>query len=168
MTLDQLETRVGAVTTSRGATMTVAAALRLAADADIIPVILDDGGGVLCYGRTKRHATIGQRRVLAARDGGCSFPGCDIPPEWCQVHHIIRWEHGGTTDLNNLTLVCGFHHREHERHGWQCRITDGVPHWLPPWWIDPDRTPQRNTTHHIARYLVPPHPVGTRRTDRAA
>ncbi len=32
-------------------------------------------------------------------------------------------------------------------------MTNGVPEWLPPWWIDPDRTPQRNTTHHIADYL---------------
>ncbi|MDQ5815099.1 MAG: hypothetical protein M3516_02205 [Actinomycetota bacterium] len=23
----------------------------------------------------------------------------------------MHWEHGGTTDLNNLTLVCCFHHK---------------------------------------------------------
>ena len=40
--MDQLETRLGTATTSHGGTMTVSAALRLAADADadIIPVVL--------------------------------------------------------------------------------------------------------------------------------
>ena len=50
-------------------------ALRIAAEADIVPVVLGDAGGVLGYGLTRRTASIGQRRALAARDGGCSFPG---------------------------------------------------------------------------------------------
>ena len=144
MTLDQLETRLGVATTSHGGTITIPAALRLAADADVIPVVLADGGGILTYGRSKRHATKHQRRALAARDGGCTFPGCDAPPEWCQAHHVQAWENGGPTNLDNLTLVCGYHHREHRRQGWDCQITDGVPEWLPPWWIDTDRTPQHN------------------------
>jgi hypothetical protein len=28
-------------------------------------------------------------------------------------------------------------------------MLDGVPHWLPPAWQDPDQTPRRNTRHHI-------------------
>jgi hypothetical protein len=86
LTLEQLETRVGTATTSHGGTVTIAQALRLAADADVIPVVLGDGGGILAHGRTRRHATARQRRALTARDGGCSFPRCDTPPEWCQAH----------------------------------------------------------------------------------
>ena len=155
MTLDQLETRLGVATTSHGGPRTVPAALRLAADADVIPVVLADGGGILAHGRTERHATKHQRRALAARDGGCSFPGCDAPPQWCQAHHVLAWELGGPTDLDNLTLVCGYHHREHQRQGWECQLTNGVPEWLPPWWIDADRTPQHNHTHHITRFALP-------------
>jgi hypothetical protein len=40
---------------------------------------------------------------------------------------VIGWVDGGTTDLENLTLVCGFHHREHAKLGWAVRITDGLP-----------------------------------------
>jgi hypothetical protein len=36
-----------------------------------------------------------------------------------QVHHILNWALGGGTDLINLCLLCGFHHREHEKRGWQ-------------------------------------------------
>jgi hypothetical protein len=26
-------------------------------------------------------------------------------------------------------------------------MIDGIPNWIPPPWIDPDRTPRRNTMH---------------------
>ena len=150
MTLTDLETRLGVATTSHGGHLTIPAALRLAADADIIPVVMNDAGGIAAYGRSKRHATKKQRHALAARDGGCSFPGCDTPPEWCDSHHIIHWRDNGWTDLDNLTLLCGFHHREHEKQGWECHMSDGVPLWTPPWWIDTQQTP---TPQHR-----PPHP----------
>ena len=153
LTLDQLETRLGVATTSPGGLITIPAALRLAADADIIPVVPGDGTGILAHGRSKRHATTKHRRVLAARDRGCSFPGCDAPPQWTQTHHIIAWAHGGHTDLTNTTLLCGYHHRTHETQGWECQMINGTPHWLPPWWPDPTRTPIRNQTHHVADYL---------------
>ena len=34
---------------------------------------------------------------------------------WVEIHHIIPREHGGTNDLENLTTLCGFHHRQHHR-----------------------------------------------------
>jgi hypothetical protein len=154
MTLEQLETRLGVATTGHGGLLTIDAALHLAADAEIIPLVLGAGGQILAQGRTCRYATPTQRRALAARDRGCTFPGCDAPPGWTQAHHIIHWEHGGLTDLDNLTLLCGFHHREHQTMGWECHITNGVPAWLPPWWLDPARTPQHNRAHHIANYLT--------------
>jgi hypothetical protein len=88
--------------------------------------------------------------ALAARDRGCSFPGCDRPPSHCQRHHINDWAHHGPTNLDNLTLPCGYHHREHAKRGWECLIRDGLPHWRPPTRLDPDRTPTRNTRHHTA------------------
>jgi hypothetical protein len=155
MTLQQLEARLGLATTAHGGLVSIDAALKMAADAHIIPIVLGDGGGILNLGRTCRYATPAQRRALAARDGGCSFPGCDAPPAWCDAHHIIHWLHGGLTDLDNLTLLCGFHHRGHEKMGWECQITNGIPEWLPPWWIDAHRQPQRNKAHHLTDYFLP-------------
>jgi len=144
MTLDQLETRTGHVTTAHGGTISVHEALKQAGDANVIPVVLDSKG-ILAYGQSRRTATAAQRLALAARDGGCCFPGCDAPPGWTQVHHILNWAFGGGTDLINLCLLCGFHHREHEKRGWQVTIRNGQPWWTPPAHIDPDRTPIRNT-----------------------
>jgi hypothetical protein len=129
--------------------ITVDQALRLADEAAISLLMRDAADVVLSHGRTKRIATRSQTLALTARDRGCSFPGCDKPPEWCQRHHIVSWADGGATDLDNLTLVCDFHHREFERGGWSCRMINGRPHWIPPAWIDPTRTPRHN--HRIAR-----------------
>ena len=58
----------------------------------------------LAVGRTARTATPAQRRALAARDKGCIIPGCGIPAEACQTHHVTDWAAGGDTDLPNLAL----------------------------------------------------------------
>jgi hypothetical protein len=79
MTLEQLETRTGMVTTAHGGTLSVATALNLADQANVIPVVLDSTG-ILAYGQARRTATTGQRLALTARDQGCSFPSCDTPP----------------------------------------------------------------------------------------
>jgi hypothetical protein len=62
-------------------------------------------------GRATRVVSAAQRTALAVRDGGCSFPGCDRPPAWCDAHHLRHWLHGGPTDLANLALLCRAHHR---------------------------------------------------------
>ncbi len=156
MTLDQLEDRSGLAGTAHGGTVSIAEALNHAGEADIIPMVVNDAGGILSHGRTHRAATPRQRIVLAGRDRGCSFPGCHVPPAWCQAHHIRAWADGGRTDIDNLTLVCGQHHREFERSGWSCHMQDGIPWWTPPAWVDLAQKPRRNTTRHLERLLPPP------------
>jgi hypothetical protein len=112
-------------------------------------VIFNDAGGILAFGRTRRLASKGQRLALVARDGGCCFPGCERPAAWTEVHHIHEWIDGGHTDIDNMCLLCRFHHREFAKRGWEVFMSgDGVPLWIPPSFIDPDRRPIRNTAHH--------------------
>jgi hypothetical protein len=82
----------------------------LACNARVIPAVLDGAGQPLDLGRARRLFTPAQRRALILRDGGCAFPGCGRPPEWCDGHHIHHWEDGGPTDLWNLLLLCKAHH----------------------------------------------------------
>ena len=118
--------------TGTGGHVSRTAALRLADQCELFTTVFDRAGAVLCAGRTRRLASPAQRRILAARDGGCCFPGCTRPPSWCEAHHVIPWLLGGATDIDNLVLICGFHHREFDRAGWTVRMADGVPQWLPP------------------------------------
>jgi Domain of unknown function (DUF222)/HNH endonuclease len=146
---DQLRRRSGYATTETGADLSVRALLALAGEAELVPLLTDTSGEVLSYGRARRLASPAQRRALAARDGGCCFPGCSRPASWSQAHHVVPWLDGGHTDLNNLCLLCGFHHREFARRGWEVRMTGGVPEWIPPPWVDPAQKPLRNTTQHL-------------------
>jgi hypothetical protein len=118
----------------------------LADSADIYTAFLTKDGEVLRLGRTRRITSRSQTVALIARDGGCSFPGCDTAPEWCERHHIVPWIDGGRTDLDNFTLLCRYHHHNFASRGWDCQINgDGLPEWSPPWWIDKTRTPMINT-----------------------
>ena len=84
----------------------------------------------LLVGRTERTATAAQRRALAARDRGCIIPGCGIPAEACQTHHIADWAAGGPTDVPNLVLLCWAHHRQVDLKMWT--ITAIEPDSPPP------------------------------------
>ena len=92
----------------------------------------------------------GLRRAVAARDGGCAYPGCDRPPSWIEIHHILPWEDGGETTLSNLVMVCRGHHRQMHFSEWVVRIRDRLPEFIPPEWVDESRTPRRKALPHLA------------------
>ncbi|HZT81570.1 MAG TPA: DUF222 domain-containing protein [Gemmataceae bacterium] len=96
-------------------------AQRLACDADVSHVTLDEYGRIIDLGRTHRLASAVQRRLLAIRDDTCVWPGCHRPANWCEAHHIDWWEHGGPTDIDNLVLLCRHHH--HRCHEGGFRLT---------------------------------------------
>ncbi len=86
-----------------------------------------DGGFIpLRLDRLVRCATPAQRQALAARDRGCIR--CGKPPRYCQAHHIIGWACGGSSDLENLCLLCArCHHDLHFGH-FTIHTTDvGIP-----------------------------------------
>jgi hypothetical protein len=144
----------GLVDTSTGEVLSIPEALRLATEAEIAPVVMSAAGRPLHLGRTRRLATPSQTLALIARDGGCSFPGCTIPPEWCERHHIVPWHLGGQTDVDNLTLLCGYHHGHFVRAGWTCQLSpDGLPAWRPPRWQERGREPIIN--RRIRRRIEP-------------
>ena len=53
----------------------------------------------------------------------CRFPGCGAR-HWLQIHHVIHWADGGPTNLDNLILLCGFHHRFLHQHHWTITLKD--------------------------------------------
>ena len=83
---------------------------RLCCDASVIPVVLGDRGEVLDWGLEKRFFTDAQTKRLWLRDGGCTYPGCDAPPQWTDAHHLIHWADLGPSDLTNAALLCDRHH----------------------------------------------------------
>ena len=93
-------------------------------------------GEILWMGRRERYFTPAQRRALAVRDGGCIWPSCTAPPSWCHAHHVVEWEHGGATDVDNGALLCSFHHHLLHASEYRLRMNGGIPELLSPPWVD--------------------------------
>jgi hypothetical protein len=136
-----------------GSPISAAAVADLIDQADIAWCVKNRQGAVLDLHLDRRIASRAQTLALIARDGGCSFPACDVRPEWCERHHIISWLDGGLTNLDNLTLVCRYHHHYFQQRRWACMInTDGLPVWIPPKWIDQNQHPILHPRIKIANW----------------
>ena len=98
-----------------------------------IQVVLEDRAGhVVGLGRISREPPEWMTRQLKYRDRECFFPGCGAR-RFTQAHHIVWWERGGRTDLDNLVLVCSFHHKLVHEYGWAVkRDQDGSVRWFHP------------------------------------
>jgi hypothetical protein len=97
----------------------------LTCDAGLQALLVGRAGQPLWLGRSHRLATRAQRRALAIRDGGCVFPGCTMPAEWCDVHHEPGWQRGGRTDLDHMVLLCRRHHGAVHGNRWVLRAAGG-------------------------------------------
>ena len=100
--------------------------LKIALEADILPALFDTKGQPLWLGHKTRTASVAQRVALALRDRGCVI--CGAANSYCQAHHVIHWEDGGPTDIDNLCLLCSdCHHKQiHELGADLTRQPDGT------------------------------------------
>ena len=122
--LADLERRARAACLDFGGTLSPASLRMLACDATVIPVVLGGAGQPLDVGRATRTIPDGLRRAVAVRDGGCAR--CGRPPSWCEVHHVLPWEHGGETKIANLVMLCRVCHRLVHHAGWEVRLVGGL------------------------------------------
>jgi hypothetical protein len=112
----------GTCRTALGADLPVETVRRLACEAEILPVVLDGRSVPIDVGRSKRLATVHQRRALEAIYPTCAIPDCEVIFDHCNVHHIDYWGNGGATDLNNMVPLCSRHHHATHEGGWKLRL----------------------------------------------
>ena len=112
----------GTCRTALGADLPVETVRRLACEAEILPVVLDGRSVPIDVGRSKRLATVHQRRALEAVHPTCAIPDCEVIFDHCNVHHIEYWENGGATDLNNMVPLCSRHHHAAHEGGWKLEL----------------------------------------------
>jgi Domain of unknown function (DUF222)/HNH endonuclease len=150
MRLENLQRDLRGALLHDGRELTPAEVRRHACDANLIPAVLGTHSEPLDLGRGHRLVTIHLRRALVLRDRGCAFPNCARPARWCDAHHIHHWLDGGKTSLDNCVLLCSMHQQLMHKTNceWDIHLVDGHPVFRPPTYIDPERTPLRNTLHH--------------------
>ena len=126
---DKLRSRVAAATLATGERLSAGELRRLAANHDIIPAVLGGDSVPIDLGRNQRLYNKDQRDLLAVMDGGCTAPGCDRPPSWCEVQHTDRWKADlGETNLATATLHCPADHHIADAEGWKYKRINGVMH----------------------------------------
>jgi hypothetical protein len=125
-----------------GTPISAGTARRLACDARLIPIVLGTNSEPLDIGRASRTWPAPIRRAIEARDHGCTMPGCDRPPTWSDIHHLIHWVDGGPTTVDNGTLLCRRHHTLVHHHSWTITMINNQPHAIPPTWLDHTQTPR--------------------------
>jgi hypothetical protein len=99
---------------------------RLASDADLQFMIKDHGQTV---GVSAPTSTIPARvrAAVAARDQGCRFPGCRMPIQFTDCHHVKAREDDGPTIISNLVALCRRHHTAVTEGRWKLTMTpDGT------------------------------------------
>ena len=147
--LEDLENRARSACLDFGGRVSPESLRMLCCDAAVVPIVMNGRGQPLDVGRATRTIPDGLRRAVAARDKGCCHPGCDRPPSWCEIHHVVPWEQGGQTKLSSLAMYCKVHHRHIHSTEWVMRIRDGLPEFIPPKWVDASRKPRRKAAPHL-------------------
>jgi Domain of unknown function (DUF222)/HNH endonuclease len=116
-TVQGLEGSPGGVLEYAGA-VPAATVQRLACDARIRRILLGPKSAVLNVGRALRLPSVATRAALRARSGGCEWPGCERSAGFTNAHHLVHWAQGGSTDLENMVLLCYRHHWLIHEGGW--------------------------------------------------
>jgi hypothetical protein len=103
---------------------------RVACDCGLVAARHD--GEALDIGRRSRSIPPAIRRALMLRDRGCAFPGC-THAGFLHAHHVTHWLHGGATSVDNLVMLCSFHHHLVHEGGWRViTAADGAFLYCPP------------------------------------
>jgi len=125
---DKLRSNVAAATLATGERLSAGELRRLACNHHVLPMVLSGDSIPIDLGRAQRLFSKDQRDALAVMDGGCTAPGCDRPPSWCEVQHTNPWKLGGNTDLDNATLHCNACHHRADQEGWTYKRINGRMH----------------------------------------
>ena len=133
MDVHDFATNSGVATTGHGYPIPVSLAKRwLDPEAKAILVLLSKTRAILAYSDKQRLFTEQQRLAMLARDGGCSYPGCDATLAWLDAHHVTDYHQTHRTSVDDGALVCGPHHDTFQSMGWTSTMLNGRPHWIPP------------------------------------
>jgi Domain of unknown function (DUF222)/HNH endonuclease len=102
----------------------------LVCETGFYPMVVGLKGEPLYHGPLVRYATRAQRRAMIARDGDrCIVPGCKSRAAATEGHHVVFFSQGGSTDIDNLVLLCPAHHHALHQGAFELTMIDGMPYY---------------------------------------
>ncbi len=140
---------------------------RLGCDATTQLVLHDPSGAFVALGAVTHAVPRRIRRLLAARDRCCRFPGCETS-RGLHAHHLRFWSKRGETEVWNLALLCHRHHKAVHEGGWTITGNPDTPDGLT--YVSPTgravTTPPEACSQRVSERLIPDPPPSPR--ERAA
>ena len=121
----------------------------LSCDAAVVPIVIDGAGQPLDVAGPPARSPMACAARSPPATAAAPTP-CGRPPSWCEGHHIVPWERGGETRWRTA-MLCRAPIGRSTPTDWIVRIRDGLPEFIPPAWIDPERGPRRKALPHLAR-----------------
>ena len=113
-------------TVGRQPSLAPEAVRRLASDADLRHILVD-GSTVLGVAAPTETIPRAVREAVLTRDQGCRFPGCQVPMQWVDLHHVQPRAKDGHTVVDNLVGLCRRHHVAVTEGRWRLTMTaDGT------------------------------------------
>ncbi|HEV7948615.1 MAG TPA: DUF222 domain-containing protein [Glaciihabitans sp.] len=146
--------------------VSVATIREILCDAQYNQILIGNAGEILYLQKPQRFFTTAQRRALAARDGGCVWPGCTVEAAKTDAHHVQEWDKGGPTNIDNGVLLCVAHHHFLHSSPWEMKMVNGVPYLRQPEWMDWDRTWRKVGQHRVNPPRTEPPPLPPPATSR--
>ncbi len=105
---------------------------RLCCDADQETVTHDHNDQVVAVSDRSSVIRGRLRRLVQLRDRTCRVPGCDHRARR-EIHHLHHRGNGGTDHIDNLLLVCAYHHHRLHEGQWHAQpLPDGTIEFTLP------------------------------------
>ena len=108
----------------------------------ILKVLVTDGVDVRAVAHWGRTIPAHLRSALEVRDRKCIVPRCDRSSD-CQIDHRNAYGRARVTRLEDLALLCRWHHYQKTFLGYTYRGGPGNWEWIPPEDLDVDLSPLR-------------------------
>ena len=116
----------------------------------ILKVLLTDGVDIKTVVHWGRTIPARLRSALEVRDRKCIVPRCDRRID-CQIDHRNSYGRTRVTRLEDLALLCRWHHYQKTFLGYTYRGGPGHWEWIPPEDLDVDLSPLRRIVSDVRR-----------------
>jgi hypothetical protein len=104
-----------------------------------LSILVKKGKDITTIASAGRAVPTAVERALRERDRQCCVPGCDVTERLERDHRVIPFIDGGPTSLENLALLCRWHHYQRTYCGFRL---DGDPDfWI---WSGPSEPTTEN------------------------
>ncbi|MFZ0664869.1 MAG: DUF222 domain-containing protein [Acidimicrobiales bacterium] len=97
-----------------------------------LSILVTKGRDITTVASAGRAVPADVDRALRQRDRKCCVPGCEIRERLERDHRVLPFIDGGPTSLENLALLCRWHHYLRTYRGWHLEGEPGDWMWVGP------------------------------------